>query len=160
MQDREQDLQALCSQRTLELAESNSTLTEREEEIQKMEGEWKQRQDAAKEHWEKVAAEVREHKLLIRQQQAQLQRENELSVVQRIRTQRELREREEQLNEREKELIRREIQIESAFRRLPRDVSAPETDQIASDDSLSDSTLLAASDFVDILDKAIGQDEK
>ncbi|MCA9216915.1 MAG: FHA domain-containing protein [Planctomycetales bacterium] len=150
----------LVAQRTEELAALQTTLQERESKIRTLEKEWNERQAGEERHWQEVANEVKLHKLQLRQQQAQIQRENELSVVQRIRTQRELREREERLNDREKDLIRREIQIEAAFRRLPRDVSNPETENVLPSDSIADSTLLSANDFGDILNRAINQDEQ
>ncbi|MFC1758202.1 FHA domain-containing protein [Planctomycetota bacterium] len=141
--------------RTRELEQQQELLDARRLELDELSSNWDTTQAAADRHWQSVAEEVKRHKLMIREQQAQLQRENELSVVQRIRMQRELKEREQHLNDREKELIRREIQIDAAQRRLPRDVSNPTSELSLPSDSIADSTVLAANDFVDILDKAI-----
>ncbi len=147
------------AERTLELEQLQASLDDRDSKLREVAAKWDATQSAADQHWQAVAEEVKSHKLMIREQQAQLQRENELSVVQRIRTQRELKQREERLDEREKELIRREIQIDAAQRRLPRDVANPASELNLPSDSIADSTVLAANDFVDILDKAIDQGE-
>ena len=159
MQESLEEYERYQAARTSELENLQASLDARESDLRKLAAKWDETQSAAEEHWQAVAEEVKRHKLVIREQQAQLQRENELSVVQRIRTQRELKQREERLDDREKELIRREIQIDAAQRRLPRDVANPASELNLPSDSIADSTVLAANDFVDILDKAIDQGE-
>jgi hypothetical protein len=152
--------QAHQAKRTDELDRLQADLVQREVVLSAIEESWNVKQAEADEHWNNVAEEVRRHKLIIRQQQAELQQQNELSVVQRIRIQRELKEREENLNEREKQLIRREVQIEAAQRRFPRDVSNPNLEFHLPSDSISDSTVLAANDFIDILDQALDKSDR
>lgn len=142
-------------QQTEELERIRMELKNQSEELESTKSNLLVRQQELEAHWLRVADEIKSHKMTVRREQVELQRRNELSVVQRIRTQRELKERESELDEREKQLIRREIQIEAAQRRLPRDVSSLQPDLGFPSESISDSTVLAANDFVEILDQAL-----
>lgn len=163
LEGREESLSESIREWESHQTEMNKQLSAKAAEIERKAAEidllatgWNTRQAETDKHWQGIAEEVKRHKLAIRQQKYELQSESERLVVQRLRTQKDLKQREQELADRERELIRKEILLESVQRRVPRDVSGDQTQlEEISDLSISDSTVLAANDFVEILGKAI-----